>query len=303
MDRISSVVVGSPISSSDHSTILVLPLNYVNVTGVEHTLYDLRASNIGEFIHTLENYDFSTLYHTDSIDEKATILNTVLKDALHHIPVRYVNITSSDKVWMTPKVKLLINQRWCAFRNKNWPLYNHLKMKCKLEIVKAKKSWANCNFHSSKKLWSVVNSITGKNNSLSLDSLCCDGVQKFVNEANDVFTSHFNASDTTDFNLPDYNFNDWSPNISEDWVYKELVALDPSKSIGSDGIPTCLYSYAAHAICKPICHIINDSILRKRVPLTWKHAHIIPIPKCYTDSTFASRLDSRSSINPLRTAR
>ena len=57
--------------------------------------------------------------------------------------MKKVHMTDRDKQWLTPLFKLLINDRWRAYRMKNWALYNHLKAKVKAEIVKAKRSWAN----------------------------------------------------------------------------------------------------------------------------------------------------------------
>ena len=42
----------------------------------------------------------------------------------------------SGKEWITPLIKHLINERWKAYREYNWPQYNHLKMKIKNEIKK-----------------------------------------------------------------------------------------------------------------------------------------------------------------------
>ena len=46
-------------------------------------------------------------------------------------------------VWVTPRLKYLIDKYWDAFRTKNWPLFEHCKLKVKLEIAEAKKKWAN----------------------------------------------------------------------------------------------------------------------------------------------------------------
>ena len=83
-----------------------------------------------------------------------------------------------------------------------------------------------------------------------------------------------------DFTLPDLLLNDWSPTVTEEWVYTQLCNLDIFKATGSDEIPLRLYKLAAPILCVYIAHIINDSILCKKVPHLFKIAHIVPIPKC-----------------------
>ena len=50
-----------------------------------------------------------------------------------------VTMTNNDKAWMTPLTKSLINDRWTAFRQKNWKRYDYLKLKVKEEILHAKR--------------------------------------------------------------------------------------------------------------------------------------------------------------------
>ena len=50
---------------------------------------------------------------------------TKLVDA--SIPQAFVNILPSDKSWMTPVTKALIDDKWNAYRNKDWARFNHLK--------------------------------------------------------------------------------------------------------------------------------------------------------------------------------
>ena len=50
-------------------------------------------------------------------------------------------MSPNDKPWMTPKLKMLINSRYDAFRSKQFPKFIHLKEKVKKEIQKAKRAW------------------------------------------------------------------------------------------------------------------------------------------------------------------
>ena len=67
-----------------------------------------------------------------------------------HIPTRTVALQPTDKRWMTPLVKSLINDRWAAYRQRNWELHAHLKMTVRYETQKAKKRL------SKRRLWRLV---------------------------------------------------------------------------------------------------------------------------------------------------
>ena len=52
--------------------------------------------------------------------------------------MKKIDISSSDKEWITPKIKILIKQRQRAHVTKNYDLRKHLNKKIQQEIWKAK---------------------------------------------------------------------------------------------------------------------------------------------------------------------
>lgn len=46
-------------------------------------------------------------------------------------------MSNKDKPWLTPLIKAMIDDRWTAYREKDWARYNHLKCKVRSEIMKA----------------------------------------------------------------------------------------------------------------------------------------------------------------------
>ena len=67
--------------------------------------------------------------------------------------------------------------------------------------------------------------------------------------------------------------------VSEDFIYKELYKLNPSKSTGTDNIPARFVKDAASVLTKPILHIINLSIEQNSVPNDLKSARVVPLFK------------------------
>ena len=71
------------------------------------------------------------------------IFNSSCLQALKVIPQKIAYITETDKNWMTPKLKILINEKHQAFRNKDLEKFKHMKTKIKTEIINAKCEWTS----------------------------------------------------------------------------------------------------------------------------------------------------------------
>ncbi|MEL7309366.1 MAG: endonuclease/exonuclease/phosphatase family protein, partial [Pseudomonadota bacterium] len=133
------------ISSVSHASLLATPLCKSKSRWVlPRVVYDLRSSNVVNFVKHLSNLDWSFLKHNEySVNEKCEIFHEMLNATLNAtIPAKHVTFTSNTKPWITPLVKSLINERWNAYRQKNFSIYNHLKEKVKKEIEKSKAIWA-----------------------------------------------------------------------------------------------------------------------------------------------------------------
>ena len=67
--------------------------------------------------------------------------------------------------------------------------------------------------------------------------------------------------------------------ISEEFVYKELCNLDPTKSTGIDGIKPLFLKDGAEVITSAVTHLINLSIKSQIVPDELKSAIVKPLYK------------------------
>ena len=106
-----------------------------------------------------------------SIDEKCAIFHEVINMCIKEsIPCITMQSNQSDKPWITPLIKHLVNQRWIAYRCRDFIRYKFLKRKVCSEIKKAKQRWSLRAQRSSKDLWRVTNTVTGRKKN-SLDPL------------------------------------------------------------------------------------------------------------------------------------
>ena len=62
-------------------------------------------------------------------------------------------------------------------------------------------------------------------------------------------------------------------------VFKKLIALNPNKAEGPDGIPNWILKENADLLATAVTDIIYTSYKKSRLPSSWKFANIIPIPK------------------------
>ncbi len=62
-------------------------------------------------------------------------------------------------------------------------------------------------------------------------------------------------------------------------VYKLLLDLDCNKSAGPDKIDSVFLKLSAAIIAEPIASIFNLSLSTNIIPLTWKSAMVMPLPK------------------------
>lgn len=66
---------------------------------------------------------------------------------------------------------------------------------------------------------------------------------------------------------------------TEDEVFHLLSSLDVTKASGPDGISPKMLKYTAASVTPIITKLFNLSITSGKIPLRWKQAHVVPIPK------------------------
>ncbi len=268
--------------SSDHCVIKTF--NYFNAAEITaktcHTVYDLRQSNVDTFIDELLRSGFADIYMDVSANKKCEIFYSVLHRAMRVLPRRSVTMTSKDKPWITPIIKCMINDRWNAYRLRNWPVFNHLKVKIKQEIVNSKARWSEKKSKTVKGMWDFVKEIGGtlKNNDWFTKVFGKKSdIQSNLNDINNHFASVFHPKEN--ITLIDCKDDNSLTEDIEAYLIHKLLSASKNKAMGSDGIPSKLYHGASLIISDPLAHLINACLKDHIMPDIWKLAHILPIPK------------------------
>ena len=179
---------------------------------------------------------------------------------------------------MTPLTKSLINDRWTAFRQKDWKSYNHLKLKVKKEILNAKRIWANKLISASPGgLWKMVKNENQSHGSMETLIRQYGSVESLLREIHASLSTQF-----ADHNLSHKQLltpTDRHPSVTAGKVLMLLSKLSEKKSSGPDNIPTKLYKTMGHLIAEPLALIFNTSLKTSTFPKAWKDGIMAPIPK------------------------
>ena len=280
------------ISTSDHLCILYVPKNHIKEVVIKKKIKirEYKKSAILEFGAWLVNFEWSYLFEIDDVDLKVEYFCAITWLMIDKFfPVKQVTISSSDKEWITPRIKCLIKQRQKAHMANNFDLRNHLARKIRSEIRKAKiqynKNKTNL-FHlsNSREWYSHINKIIGnKKNKVNFINIS-DIASKPINEQIKIVNSHF-AKICTKYPPLDKNVKlietkgeEGLNYVTEFWTYNMILKY-AKKSLGPNDFPKRILKEFAPELATPFSNIINCSLKTGFFPAAYKKAEIVPIPK------------------------
>ena len=269
------------------------------------------------FIDQLRNADWSGCLNSLCINSAWKSFQEVFMSVLDNIaPVKEVRIKQRTEEWMTSDILDLIHCRdkflynFKKFGNHDdYVNFNKLRNKVQREIKRAKSEFFSGkieeNKKNPKKLWQHIKELGLKNKTNDGAKLCLKIANEICHEPKaiaDHFVEFFftNVASNLVSKLPtcsnifsvnserfklfysDRNVNNATFTlhpVSEDFIFKELVNVNPTKSTGLDDIPARFIKDGAIVLTTPITHIVNLSITSGVVPNDMKMARIKPLYK------------------------
>lgn len=280
----SCVAYKSPIGKADHKTLIATPHTAQSSGHVfrRHSVCDFRASNVANLMQKASEVDWNEVSKLDKIDDMWICLKTKILDLVNTcIPKKTVCLTSKDKSWITPLTKLLLNEKWEAYRLRNWPRYKHLQKKVKKEISKAKEIWAGKMKKSSYGLWKLTKQLSGRGNAQGSASLL--RADESPQDAAEDIASAMCTNNSVNHQQMQRNFTnaltDWNISFSVWDIAKCLQKLPKDKACGSDGISNHIYALLGDFLAAPMKAIFEESVRIQDLPSEWKEGIVIPIPK------------------------
>lgn len=284
-------IIAPSFGNSDHFSVLLQPAQSHYHSKNFHKVYDYRRSNLDKLYSDIRSYPWHIMYTSDaSLQEKCSFFYSVLNFFVGQIPFSFVELTDKDKPWVTPKLKMLINKRFEAFRAREYNLYNHYKRKIKREILKAKQRWTQDLRASKDKFWKIVGTLSGTK-SKSGGMLCnmikeFDSPQLAAEYLNESFVSIFTEAPnwTVIESLISEENRPWNINIDVEKIDQLLRSVKVKKSCGSDNLSPKLLRECAGALSGPLSHLFSLSINNCSLPAEWKIGNVVPVPKPHAKS-------------------
>lgn len=294
------------LGTSDHFTVLIKPKTIppnqtppVNIISKR----DLRPSRVLDFGRWITQYDWSDVLSLTHVQEKYDLFNSILTEAVHYyLPLQRTKCCSSDKPWITHKLKFLItkSQKALVVYGKDSQHYKELRNKVQRACIECKQKFYDSKVASLKesnisRWWREVKGLTDQRAQADwviqlpdedTPAALAEKLHSFLS----TLTSHFNPLNTTPADL-DHNLDvprEFLVDVSS--CYKALRQVKSNKSPGPSAVPNKIWKEFASELAPVVTDIYNASLGQGFIPYQIKESLVTPLPKC-----------SPPKINVLRT--
>ena len=290
----------SPFGLSDHLSIELLPKSRAQIPKQRKIVHsrDLRLSSRLAIRSYLEKVDVPALLdNVNTCTEKTKLFETIVNTGLNLIlPLGSKTVYLNDPPWFNPTLKNLIKRRQRAVTKGNSSEFRILRNRvnrerkiCRARYYEAKvahlKACKPSSWWKEVKKLSGMSSVSGGKDDILKSLQHIDRVSNAKDLAKKVINDSFLQPMRAYSPLP-ANFQlerDTPPSppfvVSHFSVYMKLSMLNSTKAEGPDGIPAWLLKENADLLAKPITDILNCSYREGKLPLSWKNADIVPVPK------------------------
>ncbi|XP_041471219.1 uncharacterized protein LOC121420623 [Lytechinus variegatus] len=290
-EHYSEPVIKAPIATSDHATVLMIGSSQLSSSNVIKSFgRPLRDSNIRSFGRWIINYNFDWLQSIDTADEMVDAFQDVLTQAeayYEHFPIVISRRKSSDKPWITHRIKDLISKRQRAYDSGNGEMFRKVRNLVQRDRSKCKELFYVRRVQDLRKSepsqWHrQIRSMAGVSKaSLKLPTCFGHNDSQKAARVNEHFAGVCSQLPSLNLgSLPSYlPSSSRPPTIYAHEVFNILRNLDASKAIMTGDIPIKLIKEFALELAEPLSNIFNVILRTGSYPSCWKRAVITPIPK------------------------
>ncbi len=270
----------------------------------------LKNIDSDAFTDDLRNAPWQDVFGCYDVDNAWSIWYSIFMSIInHHAPVKTKRIRGASVPWLDSEILKLMRQRdrvhkiakqtglqihWDSYKN----LRNNVTNKIRSKKSKYYTSAIEENKSNSSMLWKTLKEVLPKKQKTVPNSITFPNGENIGNIADiaDTLNEHFSTigkrtagnyplreleiDDNTDASIFDSLDEDCVvPNITEEFVRKQISSMSVGKATGPDGISVKMIKIASPYIIKSLTHIFNLSIRCERYPKDWKHALVTPIHK------------------------
>ena len=280
------------IKMSDHMSILLHPVSTYhhpdNITKV--WVRKRKQSNMlafGRFLSGLNWNVFSQLPDCQKMCDLFYDIILMGVDTFFH--QKAVKLPCRNKAWITPEIKLPISHRQKALALGNTIKYNKFRNKVIRAVKQAKSKYFESQVNHLKnskprKWWSFIKNLAGYSPKAAFDSAEVNGS---ILPGCDLATAINNGFLAATESLPPLSSTDkllvneltvaYSISIVD--VESRLKAVKSNKAPGPDFLPNWILNNFSMEISEPVTIIFNASIKQAHVPMQWREANDVPVPK------------------------
>ncbi|KAI8502591.1 hypothetical protein Bbelb_192930 [Branchiostoma belcheri] len=279
-----------PIGHSDHNVIVLKPKTNAEinktVTRTVRPFPDSKTRSFGQWITT---YDWEEVLNAPDTQSKTDAFYDKVHSKLEeHFPTKTIKMHCNDKPWLTPEIKNLVQQRQKAFANKQDNTWRGLRNKIQRKINKAKKRFYKTKIQALRKdnpaqwyrgIKTMLNT-RAKELILQVDGVHPENPKAIADAINDVLSQVTRSLPPLDLErLPAFLPAMPPPVITPRDMYEKLRRIKVRKAPGPDGLPSRIIKEFAYELSLPMSDIVNSSLLEAHVPMQWREANIVPLPK------------------------
>ena len=246
------------------------------------------------FNMALSAIKWEPLFRLDSCADQYSYYQTVISNLMEIcFPTKVVTRHTADKPWVTDWFRDLVRKRQRAHMSGDMNQAKILRNKVNRAASKLKYNFyqtqiAAMHESGSHDWWKHMKTIMGlKTNGNS----CMQGLANkttdgdcglLANTMNDFFVSVSDHLPRLNKNHKVFDVNEELPDqyvISVYTTFKALESVKANKATGPDNIPAWVLINYANVLAPPLTAIFNNSLRKGVLPMEWKMANVIPLPK------------------------
>ena len=209
-------------------------------------------------------------------------------------PVKRLKRSSTDKPWMTCRIKRLLVKRQRAFSRGHDRLWRFYRNSVARAITNAKKDFAASKLaqaHKEPSSWyKIAIHLSGcrqKKSSINIPGLSDLTTGDLAVAINSHFTAINRSLPPLDRSrLPVYVPAGPAPPVTRSQMWRELSKIKVSTSPAPDQLPNNIVKEFAFELSIPLTNILNTSLRSGVVPAQWKFATVVPLPKVIPTPSF-----------------
>ena len=214
--------------------------------------------------------------------------SAVLSMLDYYLPLIPRTQNINDKPWVTEEFRTVIRRRQYAWVHRHMADYRRYRNQA-LRLAKTlRKRYYDARVEDlrrsdSRNWWRHMKRFTGQTKQHELSGLANSAANGDYRLLADMINKSLQAvSEDLSPISDECSVNNEVPNeyiISPDVVFARLERINVYKSPGPDGLPNWVLRDFAHLLCEPLCAIFNASVRQGKMPMIWKKANVVAVPK------------------------